>query len=131
MNYLATTDFDRFFDNVFANFGNSKSRIPSVDVWEDQSAFHIDAELPGYRMSDVDVHVDKHVLHISSEKTDDSSDRKYLFRERFSATFDRAFTLPENVNEEAIEATFKDGILAITLPKLPDEQPKKINVKIN
>jgi len=131
MNYLTTTDFDKFFDNVFANFGNSKSRIPSVDVYEDSAAFYIDAELPGYNMEDVNVHVDKHVLHISSEKTEGKTDKKYLFRERFSTTFDRAFTLPENINEEAIDATFKDGILAIRLPKLPVEQPKKITVKIN
>lgn len=131
MNYMTTTDFDRFFDNVFANFGNSKSHIPAVDVSEDNSAFYIEAELPGYNMSDVNVHVDKHVLHISSEKKEEKNNRKYLIRERFSATFDRAFTLPENINEEAIEATFRDGVLHITLPKLPDEQPKKITVKIN
>lgn len=122
---------DSFIDNMFSDWGVRKSYIPSVDVYEDSTAYHVDAELAGYREQDVNVNVDKHVLHISSNKQNQKSDTKYLIRERSFASFDRAFTLPEDVNEDAISASFTDGILSVTLPKKPVEAAKKISIKIN
>lgn len=132
MNYLNTTnDFDRFFNDVFGNWGVRSNKIPSVDVYEDEKAFYVEAELAGYDMKDVEVNVEKHVLRISSHKrANDDKSRKYLVRERSFVEFDRAFSLPEGINEEAIDAEFRDGVLTITLPKMPVEQPKKISVKI-
>lgn len=132
MNYLNTTnDFDRFFNDVFGNWGIKSSRIPSVDIYEDEKAFHVEAELAGYDMNDVDVSVEKHVLHIASKKTsEECENRKYHVKERSFVEFDRSFSLPEGINEEAIDAEFKDGVLSITLPKMPVEEPKKISVKI-
>lgn len=130
MNYLTTNDFDTLFDNMFSAFGARNSRIPQVDIYEDKDAYYIDAELAGYEDKDVDVNVDKHVLHISSTKTSKKDDRKYLIRERNLVSFDRSFSLPESVNEEAIEASFKNGVLNVKLPKMPVEQPKRISVKI-
>ncbi len=132
MNYLNTTnDFDRFFNDVFGTWGVRNNKIPSVDVYEDEKAFYVEAELAGYDMKDVEVNVEKHVLRISSHKkaTEDKG-KKYLIRERSFVEFDRAFSLPEGINEEAIDAEFRDGVLTITLPKMPVEQPKKISVKI-
>lgn len=135
MNYLMTRNMDNaldsFFDNMFSDFGVRKSYIPSVDVYEDSSAYHVDAELAGYCEKDVNVNIDKHVLHISSEKLNEKKETKFLIRERNYVKFDRAFTLPEDVNEEDISASFKNGILSVTLPKKPVEQAKKISVKIN
>ncbi len=132
MNYLNTTnDFDRFFNDVFGNWGVRNNKIPSVDVYEDEKAFYVEAELAGYDMKDVEVNVEKHVLRISSHKrASEDKSRKYLVRERSFVEFDRAFSLPEGINEEAIDAEFRDGVLTITLPKMPVEQPKKISVKI-
>ena len=101
-----------------------------MNVYEDSKAFYVEAELPGYTSDDVNIDVEKHVLHISSEKIENEQDKKYVLHERGYMKFDRAFSLPEGINEEAIEAEFKNGILTITLPKLPTEQPKKITVKI-
>ncbi len=133
-NYLMTknadTDFDTLFDNIFGNWGVRNSTYPTVNVYEDSKAFYVEAELPGYTSDDVNIDVEKHVLHISSEKVENEQDRKYVLHERGYMKFDRAFSLPEGINEEAIEAEFKNGILTITLPKLPAEQPKKITVKI-
>ncbi len=132
MNYLARknelNDFDTFFDNVFGNWGIRNSKIPSVDVSEDKDAFYVEAELPGYKEEDVNVHVEKHVLHISSEKTSSEKEKKYLVKERSYIKFDRSFSLPEGIDEDKIEAEFAEGVLKITLPKLPVEQPKKINI---
>lgn len=133
-NYLMTknadTDFDTLFDNIFGNWGVRNSTYPTVNVYEDSKAFYVEAELPGYTSDDVNIDVEKHVLHISSEKIENEQDKKYVLHERGYMKFDRAFSLPEGINEEAIEAEFKNGILTITLPKLPTEQPKKITVKI-
>ncbi len=137
MNYLMTTrnnavsDFDTFFDDMFGNWGVKNSTIPSVDVFEDAKAYYLEAELPGYTVDDVNIHVEKHVLHISSEKVNEKKEnKKFLVRERAYVKFDRSFTLPEGINEDQIEAEFHNGILTVTLPKTPIEQPKKIEVKI-
>lgn len=131
MNYLMTRntgDFDTFFDDVFSNWGIRNSTIPSVDVYEDNNAFYIEAELAGYEEKDVNLNVEKHVLHISSEKVNNRKDTKYPIRERNFIKFDRSFSLPEGIEEDKIEAEFKNGILTVTLPKAPVEQPKRINI---
>ena len=135
MNYLMTrnaaSDFDTFFNDMLGNWGIKNSTIPSVDVYEDEKAYYLEAELPGYKVEDVNIHVEKHVLHISSEKINEKKEnKKFLVRERGYVKFDRSFTLPEGINEGEIEAEFADGILKVTLPKTPVEQPKKIEVKI-
>lgn len=135
MNYLMTrnaaNDFDTFFNDMLGNWGVKNSTIPSVDVYEDEKAYYLEAELPGYTQDEVNVHVEKHVLHISSEKVNEKKEnKKFLVRERGYVKFDRSFTLPEGINESGIEAEFSNGILKVTLPKTPVEQPKKIEVKI-
>ncbi len=135
MNYLMTrntaNDFDTFFNDMLGNWGIKNSTIPSVDVYEDEKAYYLEAELPGYTVDDVNIHVEKHVLHISSEKLNEKKEnKKFLVRERGFVKFDRSFTLPEGIDESGIEAEFENGILKIRLPKTPVEQPKKIEVKI-
>ncbi len=135
MNYLMTrnaaNDFDTFFNDMLGNWGIKNSTIPSVDVYEDEKAYYLEAELPGYTVDDVNIHVEKHVLHISSEKLNEKKEnKKFLVRERGFVKFDRSFTLPEGIDESGIEAEFENGILKVTLPKTPVEQPKKIEVKI-
>lgn len=136
MNYLMTRNgentFDTLFNDMFRDWGIRNSMVPSVDVYEDEKAFHVEAELAGYEEKDVNVHVEKHVLHISSEKKSERNEnKKYIVSERSYAKFDRAFSLPESVDEDGIKAEFKNGILDVTLPKKPVEQPKRIQVKIN
>jgi len=135
MNYLMTrntaNDFDTFFNDMLGNWGIKNSTIPLVDVYEDEKAYYLEAELPGYTVDDVNIHVEKHVLHISSEKINEKKEnKKFLVRERGYVKFNRSFTLPEGINEGEIEAEFANGILKVTLPKTPVEQPKKIEVKI-
>ena len=133
-NYLMTrnadNDFDTLFDDMFGDWGIRNSTYPTVNVYEDSKAFYVEAELPGYSSDEVNIDVEKHVLHISSEKCDKKEDRKYVVKERSFIKFNRSFSLPEGINEENIEAEFKNGVLTITLPKLPAEQSKKISVKI-
>ena len=135
MTYMTTRNndnyMDNFFDDMLCNWGVRNSSYPEVNVYEDSKAFYLEAALPGYTNEDVTINVDKHVLHIASEKMTKKDERTYIVRERGNIRFDRAFSLPEGINEEAIEAEFKNGILTVTLPKLPVKEPKKITVKVS
>lgn len=132
-------NFDSLFNSLWNNWGMPSSKTPAVDIWETEKAYMIEAELPGFSEKEVDVHVDKHVLKISSlceverETKDDKEEKvspNYLVRERYCSSFERSFTLPEGVDEENIAGEFKNGVLTLTVPKLPTTQPKKIDVKI-
>ena len=131
-----TRDFDTLFNSLWNNWGLPSTKSPSVDIWENDKMYVLEAELPGYSEKDVNVHVDKHVLKISSiceaekEVKEEKESPNYLIRERSCTRFERSFALPEGIDEEKIEGTFKNGVLTVTIPKLPVKQPKKIDVKI-
>ena len=125
--------FDDFFDSMLGAWDNYSSRVPAVDVEETPSEFIIKAEMPGFSENDVKITVDKHVLHISGEVKEEDKEKegkKYLIRERRQESFDRSFSLPDGLDENKISAGFENGILTVTLPKTPEEQPRKIEVKI-
>ena len=122
-------DVDSWFDSMF-NF----PRTPLVDVKEGKDDYRISAEVPGFSADEIKVYVEKHVLHIEgekSEKKEEKDGKKYLLKERTISSFSRSFTLPDSVDEEKIEASFKNGVLDLTLSKMPKEEPKKIEVKLN
>ncbi len=125
------------FDRIFSNFWNDLSTVPSVraprvDIKERKDSYLLEAELPGLSEKDVDVQVEKHILTISAKTEEEKKDEQenYLIQERRSSSFRRSFKLPEGVAEENIHAEFKHGILTLTIPKLPEKQPKKIEVKV-
>lgn len=106
---------------------------PAVDIKETDSAFTIEAELPGMNKEDVKVTVHDGVLTIQGErrKEEESGDKKHHRIERFYGSFTRRFTLPDNVNEASIAAAFKDGLLTLTLTKQEPREPKAIEVEVN
>jgi HSP20 family protein len=120
---------DRFFDDDNF-FGNHR---PAVDVREDDKGYTMEMELPGLSEKDIDVKVENNLLSVSSKKSEDRKEEKkgYLLRERRSHEFSRSFSLPENVETDKIAADFRNGLLTVTLPKVPKAQPKKIEVKSN
>lgn len=139
MSYLVTRNanqvmdgFDSLFNDFFGDW-NKSARIPSVDVVENEKEYKVMAELAGYTPEEVKIDVQKHVLTVSSEKKSQmpAKGEKYIVREMAFKAFERSFTLPEGINEEAISAEFKNGLLTIVLPKMPVQQPKRIEVKIN
>lgn len=128
---------DIFGDNFYSN------RIPPVDVYETPSSYTLEAEVAGYDEKAISIAVEKHVLTISSNekelknvneeamKAEKKESRNYLMREISRPSFSRSFTLPEDVNEDAITADTKDGILRIVLPKTEKAQRGRIEIKIN
>jgi HSP20 family protein len=136
------TEVDRLFDNFTGRFGAMPflpSRFatqlsvpsPAVDITEAQDAFVMTAEIPGMEEKEIEVLLSGDTLTIKGEKRrerEEKGDNRYL-SERSYGAFQRAFTLPETVDREKIDASFNNGVLSVTLPKTVVAAPKKIEVK--
>jgi HSP20 family protein len=96
--------------------GNCK---PAVNVIEHENAFQIDVAAPGFDRSELKITIDNKLLTISSVPADKKSDNKekYLKKEYATSAFSRTFELPENVEADKIEASHKNGVLSINIPK--------------
>jgi HSP20 family protein len=106
---------------------------PAVDVFEDKDAFVVKAELPGMKVEDVGIDIDKGVLTLHGSRKVDKHDDKDGYRhvERLYGAFTRSFGLPDTVDPEKIQASLSDGILTVRLSKKPSSQPRKINIKVS
>jgi HSP20 family protein len=111
--------------------GATVSWIPHVDVHEEAERFVVAADLPGVEGKDIEVTAEQGVLTIKGERRSEkkSSRDGYASVERASGTFLRRFTLPESADAEAIKATHVNGVLEISIPKRPTEQPRRISVQ--
>ncbi len=107
--------------------------MPAVDVAESEKAYEITAELPGMDEKTIEVKVADGSLTIKGEKQEKKEEKEkgYYLRERHYGSFERSFDVPETVDADKIEASFKNGVLTVTLPKKPEAQKpaKKIEVK--
>ncbi len=127
------SDFNRFFGRPFsADITSAWS--PAVDVRETKDDLVMLVELPGLDIEDVSVSVEKNVLTISGEKKktleEGDDDSQYHVVERYHGRFERNFQLPQTVSAGKIDAQLKDGVLAISLPKVEAAKPRKIEVKV-
>ncbi|MGD2270240.1 MAG: Hsp20/alpha crystallin family protein [Desulfobacterales bacterium] len=105
---------------------------PRVDIAETDNEFIIKAEIPEVKKENVKVTVDSGVLTIRGERKQETEekDKKFHRVERYYGSFTRSFTLPDNVDETKIEASFKDGMLNLQIPKTEASKPKAIEVKV-
>lgn len=105
---------------------------PRVDIAETNEEFNIKAEIPEVKKEDVKVTVDNGILTIRGERKQEKEekDKKFHRVERFYGSFMRSFMLPDNVDESKIEASFKDGMLNLAIPKIEASKHKAIDVKI-
>lgn len=105
---------------------------PRVDIAETEKAFVIKAEIPEVKKDDVKVTINNGVLSLSGERRQEKEEKGKTFHrvERHYGSFSRSFTLPENVDEAKIKATFKDGMLSLEIPKSEAQKPKAIEVKV-
>jgi HSP20 family protein len=114
--------------------GSFSLKSPPVDVVEKDTAYELTAELPGIAAKDVDVSMKDGCIVIKGQKEAEKEEKSkgYYLHERHYGSFERAFAVPEGVDASAIEATFNNGVLTITLPKTMEAQKpaKKIEVKV-
>ncbi|NUM34130.1 MAG: Hsp20/alpha crystallin family protein [Candidatus Brocadiae bacterium] len=135
-------NMDKLFEDFVDDFGGMKlaswpfgkdSFLPSVDVSEDAKSIQVSAELPGMTEKDVEVCLHNNVLTVKGEKKheEEKKEQNYHCIERRYGSFHRSIPLPEEVETEKIEASFKNGILSIVIPKkeTAQEKGKKIEIK--
>jgi len=105
---------------------------PRVDIAEQNGTYELTADLPGLKKDDIKIELHDNVLTVKGEKKveEDKKEKNYRLAERYYGEFMRAFTLPDNVNKDGIEAEFKDGVLKLTIPKTEQPKPREIEVKV-
>lgn len=128
--------FDTIFNDLFGDVSSSK--IPPVDIYETANSYVIEAEVAGYKDSDLKIGVHKHVLSISSDESwierfrKEKASKKFLVNEISLPEFSRSFALPEDADEGNISAENRNGILTVRIPKIQRaENGGRIEVKIN
>ncbi len=129
---------DRFFaDQWMDNFWNDNNSYisPSVNIREDEKNFHVEIAAPGIEKKDIQVNVEEKTLVISYEHNEENEkkdeNKKFLRREFSSASFSKSFTLPDNVDTDKIEATYKNGVLFIEIPKAKEKSKLLKMIKIS
>jgi HSP20 family molecular chaperone IbpA len=133
--YSPLTEMGRVMDNILGCVPSATeplTRIPAVDVEETDKSYVLEAELPGFAMEDVSVNLDGGTITISSTKDEavEKQDKKnFVLCERRSRSFSRNFKLPENADPDAINASFKNGLLTLTIGKRTEAQKKTIRIE--
>lgn len=126
-----------FFDDVFSknmfdwnekNFSSLGSTLPSVNMKETDSEMKIELAAPGMNKEDFKIEIDNDILSISCEKeehkTEENKDERYTRKEFSYQSFCRSFTLPDNLKKDEIEASYKDGLLHVTIMKNKEAKSK-------
>lgn len=127
--------FDDFFGKDYMRNINTGTTIPAVNVKEEKKQFNIEVAAPGLKKEDFKIDLEHNILTISSEKKEEINEKDedgiYTRREYSFQSFSRSFTLPDNVDNEKVKATYKDGVLHITIPKKKEttSKPKQIEIK--
>ena len=108
------------------------SFIPAVDIYEDTQRLVLKLEIPGIRQEDLDIRVENQTLTVKGERRFNEEEKEENFHriERRFGTFVRSFTLPQTVDSNAIQATYENGVLNLSIPKKPEAKPKQIKVEI-
>lgn len=118
--------FNRDLPSVFTSNFNTGMSLPKVNIKETADAFIVEMAVPGLKKSDFRIDLDNQVLSISTETKEESEHKgeNYTRREFGYSSFKRTFNLPESVNDEKIDANYKEGILSILLPKKEEAKQK-------
>ena len=119
--------FDEMFKDPFFSGMDSKNGMMKTDIKEQDGAYLMDIDLPGFQKEDINAELHDGYMTITAQKNE-SNDRKdedgnYIHRERYSGSCSRTFYVGEGVTEEDIKTSFKDGTLHLAIPK---EEPKKL-----
>ena len=117
---------DVFTPDWFGGVDTYNHRVPAVNIREGEKEFTLELAVPGQKKEDFNVEVDNDVMTISMETSEERTEmeKEYTRREFRIASFRRAFTLPETVDQDNIKADYRDGILRFTLPKKEEALPK-------
>jgi HSP20 family protein len=121
-------EMNRLFD---VRSRRGQYEYPAINIWTDTDKAMVTAELPGYDKKDVDIALTGDVLrlHGSRKAPECKEDECFHRQERSYGLFDREIKLPFAVDQNSVEATFKNGILSISLNRAEEDKPRKIEIK--
>jgi HSP20 family protein len=126
-------EINRLFEAPFSNGGSDafNSWAPALDVYEDKDNLVVRAELPGLKKEDINISLNENTVTISGERR---NEKKYegsetSREERLFGRFTRSFQLPKAVDSGKVKASYKDGILTVTLPKAEEAKPRQIEIQ--
>jgi HSP20 family protein len=111
--------FSDLFNQMWNDFDVETKNKPATNIVENEKEFRLDVVLPGWTKEEVKVEIDKDLLKISGEKKEENEDSKdtFLRKEFKHQAFERAFTLPKEINHQDIDAEHTNGILSVRIPK--------------
>jgi HSP20 family protein len=131
-------EFDRLFDETFPGFGlrapaqEAPRFAPRVDVTESDEAYTVKADLPGLEEKDIQVSLEEGVLSIQgkleSEKDEERKGVRWV--ERARGSFHRSIRLPEEIDAAKVTASYRQGVLTVSVPKLPEAKPEVRTIPI-
>ncbi|MBN8644093.1 MAG: Hsp20/alpha crystallin family protein [Planctomycetes bacterium] len=129
-------EVDRVFNEVFRGMEREFPMVaeskpfPALNVWHDEKAFYVEAELPGFTMENIEISLVGPELTLTAARRIDSGEEgaTFLRRERVSGSFSRTIRLPVIVDPEKVTAKLTNGVLTVSLPKAPEALPRKIAV---
>jgi HSP20 family protein len=128
-------EMNRLFDDAFRSFDIAPFRAqamgwPNVEVNETANEVKVIAELPGLEEKDVKLELRDGLLTISGEKRSETEDKERRFSERYYGRFERSVPV-DDIDQDKVEASFRNGVLTVTLPRLPAAQQKVKRIAIN
>lgn len=134
-------EVNRLFDNVFRGFDGGLPSFgrasafgghwPSVEISDNDKEIRVTAEVPGMEEKDIEILLDDGVLTLRGEKRSETEDKDRQFSERYYGRFERRILLGYDIEEDRIDARFRNGVLSVTLPKTAkaQSQAKRIAIK--
>ena len=124
-------EMNRLFDTSSKGRVVNSPTYPAINIWTNEDGQLISAEMPGVHPDDIDIDVTGDALSISGERKPDevAEDARYHRRERTYGSFSRTIQLPFMVDTNKVEASFKNGVLMVSLPRAEADKPKKITIK--
>ena len=123
-------EVDTLFSHFFRPDEGATWRAPA-SIWEAENVFHIEMDAPGVAKEDVELTFDKGALQITLERKMPEGERTSWHNERGYGKISRSVSLPETVDPNTITAELTNGVLHVTITKLPEAQPKKIDVRVS
>ena len=120
-------DDDFFRDDFFDRKDRMNFNLMKTDIREDENSYLLEVDLPGYSKDDIKIDITDGYLTINAkvEKEDNEDKKNYVRRERFTGEVSRSFYVGEDIKEDEVKASFKNGILTLEVPKLSLEDKKQ------
>jgi len=126
----------REMENLFSQFqtswnGTPAGMTPALDITETDDAVQVRLDLPGMKTDDIDIEVSGNLLRVSGERKEDKEEKEQTYHrmERRYGSFLRAISLPCAIQENQVDAEFRDGVLTIRLPKTEEAKSRKIQIR--